>query len=384
MNLNKLQRMGRRRFIENLAGIGVSTTTLSYLEQDDLSEITHDPEEEIPYIARWERVDENGPLGQNEVYKTIPRDEWERRETAIDVKDQVENKLGNTQANAYFTAMDDSETGFGVEVLLEENSQVSIRELENILPTEAKGSTPEENPAVRENIPIKIKETTSTESSTDSSSDCYVENNYDEVPGGQMIYATLENDDFESYGTMMAPFYSDDHSWGVITSGHVVEGLNIVGEHYWDKEPFADVKESKVDGFVDCGFAKQHSDQDTTYQITAPQNDGLAIQLVGTLSDEEIKNHVGDKNYEVAVQGRKSCRQYSHITGTGGESGVEAVALEDSLTTYDGDSGGPYFHQNPDNREEAYLIACHTGVINDGRPTGSTVETIQDELGGVF
>lgn len=48
MDLNDLQRMGRRRFMKNLAGLGVSAPAISNLSQDDISQ--YDLESEIPYV----------------------------------------------------------------------------------------------------------------------------------------------------------------------------------------------------------------------------------------------------------------------------------------------------------------------------------------------
>ena len=91
MDTSKLERMGRRRFIENLAGIGVSATTLQYLEQDELSDVTHDPEDEMPYVAALLNSgrEDDGSVQREPVYETISREEWERRRAGFSAKDQV-------------------------------------------------------------------------------------------------------------------------------------------------------------------------------------------------------------------------------------------------------------------------------------------------------
>lgn len=37
--------------MENLGALGVSGTTLNFLDQNELEEVTDNPEDEIPYVA---------------------------------------------------------------------------------------------------------------------------------------------------------------------------------------------------------------------------------------------------------------------------------------------------------------------------------------------
>ena len=137
--------MGRRRFMENLSALGVSGTAISFLDQDDLEQVTSNPEDEVPYVARLRgegdtRVPE---------YETIPREEWERRKTALNARDQVsqflDQQFGDHPYSVAFTANDQSPTGFGVEVRRpvaidqEGNTrepEATLEELEGVLPAE--------------------------------------------------------------------------------------------------------------------------------------------------------------------------------------------------------------------------------------------------------
>jgi len=111
-----LQKVNRRSFVKTLSAIGVSGTTLEYLSQDALAQVTHDPTEEVPYVAFLRG---NSP-NRKPVYKTIERDEWERRYTAVDAAKRVSKKIRDlgvsSSAIATFTSVEQSPTDFGVKV----------------------------------------------------------------------------------------------------------------------------------------------------------------------------------------------------------------------------------------------------------------------------
>ena len=44
---NELERMGKRRFMENLGAIGLSTTALKYITPEKMRAVTEDPTEGI-------------------------------------------------------------------------------------------------------------------------------------------------------------------------------------------------------------------------------------------------------------------------------------------------------------------------------------------------
>lgn len=79
--------------MQNLAALGVSSQAISSLTQDDISD--YDLNSEIPYVKEWRNVEkQTGEAPVREpVYDTIDREEWERRETALDVRETVQNAL---------------------------------------------------------------------------------------------------------------------------------------------------------------------------------------------------------------------------------------------------------------------------------------------------
>ncbi|MFB6200081.1 MAG: twin-arginine translocation signal domain-containing protein, partial [Candidatus Nanohaloarchaea archaeon] len=84
MDQDKLNTMGRRRFMKNLAALGVSAPAIAGLSQAEVSE--YDLESEVPYVKAYRTVEKQpgeAPV-REPVYDTIDREEWERRETALD------------------------------------------------------------------------------------------------------------------------------------------------------------------------------------------------------------------------------------------------------------------------------------------------------------
>ena len=390
MDISKLERMGRRRFMENLSGVGVSATTLQELTQDELTEVTHDPEEEIPYVARL-RGDGDTRVPE---YETIPREEWERRKTALNARDQVsqllDQQFGNHPYSVAFAPKDQSPTGFGVEVrnpvAVDEhgaraNPSKSIEELEDVLPNKMEAEVRElEEEVTREGIPIDVL-------NQEQELVSYNQPNYDNVPGGIAIGTTIEG------GTLCAPFHSNDHGVGWTTAGHVVKerngsGQNPVNQDYdggiiyigTSKDGFFD------DNDLDYAFIENDNDKDNkeiSKWIVDNDASEKEFKLTGIVSNEELENSVGDSSYELYGQGRTTGRQSGQIVGITGN-GTETV--ETDWVAKDGDSGGPLFYKN--DSDEAYIagiVYAARGLPGfEDRTASTTAETTEIELDGYF
>ncbi|WP_152423901.1 hypothetical protein [Natronobacterium lacisalsi] len=50
-NSTDLHLMGKRRFMSNLASLGISATGVTLLSQEALADLTDDPEEKVPRIV---------------------------------------------------------------------------------------------------------------------------------------------------------------------------------------------------------------------------------------------------------------------------------------------------------------------------------------------
>jgi len=383
---DKWSSMGRRRFMENLGALGVSSTTLNFLDQEELEEVTDNPEDEVPYVAMLKG---NGDR-REAVYKTIPREEWERRQTALSARDQIARKvdkeLDSDNISVAFTSMDQSPTGFGVEVenVITEypngevrGSRADLEEIEKLVPTEMEAGIDKiEEEVTRQGIPVEV-----TESHEELTCSYDLERNYDNLPGGIAIASSYEG------GTLCAPFESREFGTGWTTAGHVVgsDKVNVYQENgSKEDDPFGYSKEAKNDGNnLDYAFIDMISDEDISKWITDNDASERELELTGIVTNEELENQEGNEDYILEGQGRTTCRSSGPIHKVVG-SGTEAVETE--WAPKDGDSGGPLFYTPNDN--EAYIAGIvMSRVERPWRNTtakSTTAETTEIELDGYF
>lgn len=95
----KLTRMSRRRFVETLAGIGLSTEAVRHMTKEKLANLTGDPADEVPRIGGLRQPDDNksppftDPADREPVYYTISKDKFIKVETAFDASKRLQKKV---------------------------------------------------------------------------------------------------------------------------------------------------------------------------------------------------------------------------------------------------------------------------------------------------
>lgn len=381
MDISELERMSRRRFMENLGGIGVSATTLNYLEQAELAEVTHDPEKDVPYVERIKNIEKEPgkPPKREPIYNTIPREEWERRHATLSVKDQigelVQDNFSDYAVTVGFGGSKHSPTDFAAKVLVDENEDLSLEDLESVLPKEATGTI---NGNSYEEIPIIISERPSQTFAS------YQFNDFDPVPGGQRL--AVDTPEIAA-GTIMGTFHSDAYGDGLATAGHVLQADgNFVTEvisSSQDMEALGysrDVKAENKSDYIDCGFIDMSSvNQNPTDSITSSDNSYIEFNIDGFYTDEALDYHAGEDNtLKAEMQGATSGRKSGYVRDTMGLSDTKAVAVDALMD--DGDSGGPIF--NAVDSTSAYLLGNISGPYLSNMTEGTTIETMEEELGG--
>lgn len=310
------------------------------------------------------------------VYETIDREEWERRETAMDVRDRaqdiIDENFRDQPIYVSFGADDQSPIGFGVGIEVENDERLdfSIEEIEDTFPTEATGYTPEEDPKMREDIPIVVNEVEGHKTAAD-----YQYNDFPEVPGGQRVQTNTE------IGTIMGTFHSDQYGDGLITAGHAFdaegdEAWEKVGPDTADVETLGYARDVVENPPVDCAFIEPHDWQSVTDHITSSNNSQLEFPIDGYYSDSALEYNEGT-GWEVEMQGKASGRVSGNLKKTIG-SPTQAVKIDSAMDN--GDSGGPIFRSKGGG---AYIIGDIYKASNFyGWTKGTTIETIEDELGG--
>jgi len=379
--------------MENLAGVGVSSTALQYLEQDKLKEITEDPEEEVPFVAAYRNIEkEPGKAPTREpVYDTLPREEWERRESTLDVRDKVneilEEEYPNQPVYVSFQGDNQSPTGFsvGVEVENDERLDFSLEEIEDTLPTQAEGYTPESNPISRQGIPIVVGE-------IDREDFNYEFRDYNPVPGGQRIISYADTDNGYPLGTLTGAFHSNEHGDGLVSAGHVLNQNDVYVNEIIsdsdssDEDSLGQSRDVQNSNWLDIGFIEMTFDQSPKSWITSPDNSDIDLNISGIYTDNGLNYYADGNPIDISMQGKESGRKSGEIKKTHG-SPTQAVTVGTLMD--EGDSGGPMFTNRSDND----LITL-AGLIDGGYTPygytspqwtwGTTAETMEDELGGFF
>lgn len=219
MDSSDLQKMGRRRFMENLAGIGVSAATVQNISQEELAQLTEDPEEEIPYIARWENVGraEDGTVHREPVYDTISRGKHERKEATDEALRRIGSILDGSELDDFslvLTTAEHSPTEYGVEV---RTSPEERQALEELVPTELDGNGP--RPDAR--VPVDVRGGMATKH-LEEEEDSYGGKLWEEIGGAAPVVEITSEDG--GAGTTTGAFHSNTHGDGWVTAGHIANG----------------------------------------------------------------------------------------------------------------------------------------------------------------
>jgi len=377
--------------------MGVSGATLEYLTQDALAEVTHDPTEEVPYVARYKNVSrEPGELPEREpIYKTIEREEWERRRTAINVRERVASRIEkldySDQVDVVYTGMEESPTDFGVVVTYPEGSSFGVGPdgLENMLPDKLTGVAGQgDYRATREDIPIKIAQT--KKGSKTGAPSCLDWKVLDEVPGGTPV--NMKSDG--SLGTLCAIYFDPDPNTSnmisYVTSGHVADTVGDIGEQ-GGAGPDAEVgkvqktvQDPPGDNQPPIDYAILSRREAVTPYIADPNDLSKDLEILGIVANEELE-YLVDTDSTLYTQGSTTCR--SAGTAAAMYAGGEEVRINlDGLGYHvdDGDSGGPIFQKVSGGAFIAGVISGWRYDFPELLSVGTTAETVETHNGGAF
>jgi hypothetical protein len=170
---NKLERMGRRRFIKTAAALGVSASSLRYLSRDVISGAVEDLEEEVPYVARYRHSNHSevrkGQSPEREaVWDTIPRTLWKRVESAHDAKDRLLDNVSRRFPSNLITVgvssrSDQYEKQIEVKYTVLESDGGGLQEpsidystLEQFVPSKAQGKVKWSEGDFQQEIPVRV------------------------------------------------------------------------------------------------------------------------------------------------------------------------------------------------------------------------------------
>jgi hypothetical protein len=387
---NDLVKMGRRRFLENLGKLGVSGATLQYITKDELSELTSDPQKEVPRLGVLEHtnheeiVNESAPPQREPKFYTIPREKWIRVETAHsaarNLKKSIKKKIknasedGSQQTNpllglnfgvitkndqktvivSYNTLLDWTEKGVS-------EPNVSLDWLKKNLASTVSGEVQFNGKTVSRELPVEINE-------QHVEQDDY-NGKYRPVPAGVIIEDIADN----SYGSTGPSAYDKDlDDWVHTTAGHVVDGSSGHDIH----QPSFSVYDGNYIGDSDKALAVSDFDA-ATIQLSDDRADAIGgadadtfdWDIYGVLGWDTIRDNE-DSSYALRNQGYKTGRNSGDIGPVNDNKTFWTSAERDG-----GDSGGPHFkvkYSQAGDGYKAYIAGIHAWGSGGTYTAGAT------------
>lgn len=403
---NKLERMGRRRFIETMVGCGASVAAVSVLSQPAAAQLIDTPGPQVPRLAGWIRPDrfedvsieaealevtgdELRPLGDSRrsrgrgssrnaddqpsrlpVFYTISRSAWKRVESAHNARRQLRRQLDQQELPGAVwvrSAGDDHSLVVTVtERAISDHPTLHSRaEMESALPTSVPGSVPirGRRHATHTDHPVAVELIDSADSPSANGvtpadidpTDLYYRSDWDPAPVGATInYVTDLHDEVVGWGT--SGFVVEDNGTAkLVTAGHNVD--DIVEERVWAKKQaeWAAGEDFLVEEVVtrnvgaadpmDCGLL-----QPTQVGVTsnlARDNGGTGVRIHGGLGDDGIKDLEAGIGFRDSLfqQGAATGRSECEITKVGANYAFE-TDLVGSVDVQVGDSGGPIVYED--------------------------------------
>lgn len=373
----KLCRMGRRGFLETLAGLGVSTAALNGLDKDTFEQFVDDPKKEVPYVYSYvhtnhEAVVESGATPERgPVRTTMPRAQWVRIKAAADARRRVADTLAEIDQplSAWTTTEADGDKLVEVEVY--DDGSLGSKQydrIEQIVPETIDGVAGRGTDAetVVADIPTTVTRTKTGPATTKQPIDTDLFNDpadhfYDDwnacpAGGGMHVVGYVDGDVKGKVGTTATPVDGNR----IICSGHVIgkdfddpqvtltnvsepmmededgDGEKEFQDHYqgyekleWSWDPTDTVDAALLNGW------------DTQYQF-ATDKGYTTGDIHGSLSKTALQTIADDGTHDDATFTFQGANSGLNDTDFGIIKNKD-IAFEINIETVDGDSGGPCY-----------------------------------------
>lgn len=381
MGRNKLLKMGRRRFLERIATLGVGASTLGVISKEAYAETGADPQNEVVYRSgyRYTSSREREPT-----YEALPKDEWYRNQGVRDAMHRLQEQLAEfcnpelvSPGMESVTRNRTSELGLVVEYIESETvdgtkytPEVSFDEVKSELPATTHGVVGGgDNRKEITGIPVEFRRVTSNRVST------YFDTSYRPVEGG----CAMEGTGSQAFGTINAGFHSNDiGADGWITVGHTFGGTGTSHECH---QPTTDQQigycaKRNININADQGFVKTVGPDSEGVLAGDDRTSWNQEDIVGTKSDTWISNHAGG-SYGGNFQGQTTGRTAGFIERYKENLSGHIVRVTDAAQ--DGDSGGTMYTGN----EDVEIIGT-VFETRGGEAAGNTADESERMMGGYW
>lgn len=385
----ELTQMSRKRFLQALAGMGLSTGVINHMTQNALAEQTEDPRDEVPRLfgrqlkrpEKWKgkRPGPNENAEKEERWYTIPRKQWVRVETAQDagkklgkqIEDRYNDELLTVGVRSehdraksekrlvinYITVEAENENGEKETVA---SPDVSFDRVEEDAPYQVTGEVGEGENREEVDVPVSVERRTLGRDNCDPyGGNNYYDDYFDPVPGGVYIEGC----------TAGAPAYHSDYGYGMSTAGHCFDKWEGVYQPNSDYDVFGTVVRHEYHGDDDSAATPDmcYIDEGDTRNVTyyLGNNDGgTDYFFAGTLAWDSIVD-MEDGLQQMGKQGNSTGRCWGDVVETYPYD--DPRAFETNAPRDGGDSGGPHFTVSDD---YAYFAGTHIGYIGDDAYAG--------------
>lgn len=358
--------MGRRRFLETLSTLGISSATLPHLSQETLAKETENPKKEIPRLLGWKHVNheevENGkrPV-RNPKFYSIKKGRWRRTEGPIKGAKLVSKKYSSPLIDVGVgREIDGWNLGISVSYNIHTNSKGETNK-PNISFDDVKKKAPDKvtvdlshngRTETVQDIPVKVEKRRTKDQA------CEYSDNYDPIPGGCEA-GKVQNSSSCGFSLATPAFDNDKGFFVLVTAAHAIDRTygKDVYQPSVSSNTYAGFSYSWIpSGSGDVGLLRDPSDW--TYNI-ASNYGGYDWQIMGSLAQDKLSDmaHDGDSLY---VQGRYSGRNSGEILELSTDGDGHKVKID--VNTSGGDSGGAYFHVDSDG--DAIMAGVHANGVD--------------------
>lgn len=415
--------MGRRRFLNILAGLGLSGASIEHLSQDTVAKAMSNPGKSVPFVSKvklenpesYESGLPDEPLPTTETVETTPLDEWvttkiaHKAATALSKKFDTEsscdgnvrvfvrtNRRGNkelvvrpTTVYRRDSAKESATTGESdsQENLVVASPSIGMEQLKAKVPdTVSQTATLGDREYTVDDINVEI------ESAERKLIDKEYDEKYRPVPGGAQIHVYNTNDPDYTFGSTCAPYYSYDASERVmVVSGHQFSksgktyehvhqpgkdyvGDNRVGERYdYIFTSDGDTSDGCGTYRYDAGVWAPESETDLTSKLAA--KDGSYRKTIsGYVTWDKIQQEEGS-SWTIKKQGTTTAVTSGTITDICSND----RRFQTSANAEGGDSGGAFYHV--DSTGDALIAGVVNAATIDGASSeGNDIEWVLNEF----
>lgn len=381
----KLSRMGRRRFLGVVAGLGVSSAALQHLTKDVVA--STDLDSEVPRLSKLRHTNHEAVLRREEkpkrepIFYTIPRDEWAVTETAHAAASRVNELLeaedvreGVTAGVTTITRNHHEEKAVIVKRTVGQTINgdtvepaATTEELKGLLPDSIAGTAGDGGyQQTIEDIPVTIETEEMSLSAQAGETTNAPGNDYNHryrpVPAGSVLQWGGAG---SLYGTGGTPVHDgNQNKYNLVSAGHIIRDEEMYqpdtggGDQIGTRDDDNHDDPRTPQPTVDAGLITL--DVDTYHRFAGNGGDDTYwddVHIFGTVGRDEIVDNE-NSNYSLRRRGSRTGMEF----GTLGDVYDDNHAFDTSADENDGDSGGPHFMReyNPNlGIYEAYIAGIH-------------------------